>query len=96
MGASNLVMPTDHLYQGDIGTHGVHIELIADSDNATATVPLTEVDAEARIVMLPGLQNNVGEQYAAAPRSRSSPPCSTERGLSTKGPARATCETRTQ
>ena len=57
------VSPRDHLYQGDIGTHGVHIELIADSDNALSTVPLTEIDSEARIVVLPGLQPNVGEQY---------------------------------
>ena len=63
MGDPAHISPTDHLYQGDIGTHGVHVELIADSDNATTTVPLTEIDSEARIVMLPGLQPNVGEQY---------------------------------
>jgi len=63
MGDPASVVPRDHLYQGDIGTHGVHIELIADSDNATTTVPLTEIDSEARIVVLPGLQQNVGEQY---------------------------------
>jgi hypothetical protein len=55
--------PFDHLYQGDIGTHGVHIELIADSDNAAGTVPLTEIDSEARIVVLTGIQSNVGERY---------------------------------
>ena len=63
MGFPAGISPTDHLYQGDIGTHGVHVELIADSDNATSTVPLTEIDSEARIVVLPGLQSNVGEQY---------------------------------
>ena len=36
--------PRDHFYQGDIGTHGVHIEFIADSDNALTTLPLTEID----------------------------------------------------
>jgi hypothetical protein len=55
--------PADHYYQGDIGTHGVHIELIADSDNAAQTVPLTEISSETRIVVLPGQQGNVGERY---------------------------------
>jgi hypothetical protein len=63
MGDPSSVTPADHLYQGDIGTHGVHIEFIADSDNAASTLPLTEVDAVDRIVLLPGLQPNVGEQY---------------------------------
>jgi hypothetical protein len=63
MGDPAAVSPTDHLFQGDIGTHGVHIEFIADSDNAATTVPLTEIDSEARIVVLPGLQPNVGERY---------------------------------
>ena len=48
---------------GSIGTHGIHVELIADSDNANATVPLTEIDTESRIVVLPGKQPNVGEKY---------------------------------
>jgi hypothetical protein len=55
--------PADHFYQGDIGTHGIHIELIADSDNAATTVPLTEIASEERIVVLPGLQPNLGERY---------------------------------
>ena len=63
MGDPASISPRDHLYQGDIGTHGVHIQLIVDSDNALSTVPLTEIDSEARIVVLPGLQPNVGEQY---------------------------------
>ena len=63
MGDPASVVPRDHLYQGDIGTHGVHIQLIADSDNAAGTVPSTEIDSEARIVVLPGLQPNVGERY---------------------------------
>jgi len=63
MGDPSLVSPRDHFYQGDIGTHGLHIELIADSDNASTTAPLTEVDAEARIVVLTGLRDNVGERY---------------------------------
>jgi hypothetical protein len=63
MGDPMLVSPRDRLYQGDIGTHGIHIELIADSDNALTTVPLTEIASEGRIVVLPGQQPNVGERY---------------------------------
>jgi hypothetical protein len=55
--------PADHFYQGDIGTHGIHIEFIADSDNAAQTVPITEIASEERIVALPGLQPNIGEKY---------------------------------
>ena len=57
----------DHFYQGDIATHGVHIEFIADSDNALTTVPLDEVDAEQTVVLLPGERGNVGEQYGRGP-----------------------------
>jgi hypothetical protein len=63
MGDPDTVTPRDHLYQGSIGTHGVHIELIVDSDNALTTLPLTEIDSETRIVVLPGRLPNVGEQY---------------------------------
>ena len=66
MGDPLSVVPREHLYQGSIGTHGIHIELIADSDNATMPVPLTEIDSETRIVVLPGTGaelGNVGEQY---------------------------------
>jgi hypothetical protein len=55
--------PRDHFWQGDIGTHGLHLEFIADSDNAAQTVPLTEIDSDQRIVVLPGRHANVGEQY---------------------------------
>jgi hypothetical protein len=50
-------------FQGDIATHGMHLLLIAESDNARQTVPLTEIDAEQRLVFLPGNRGNVGEQY---------------------------------
>jgi hypothetical protein len=62
-GDPSLAQPADHFYQGDIATHGVHIELIADSDNAFTTVSLDEVDAEQTVVLLPGDKGNVGEQY---------------------------------
>jgi len=54
-------------YQGSIGTHGVHILLIADSDNAGTTVPVTEVDSDQRIVVLPPQDGNVGETYGRGP-----------------------------
>ena len=57
------LMPRDRFFQGAIGTHGVHIELIADSDNLLLTVPLTEISSDQRIVLLPGRQPNVGERY---------------------------------
>src|SRR4051794_40705781 len=50
-------------FQGDIGTHGMHLMLIAESDNARQTVPVTEIVAEQRLVFLPGDPGNVGEQY---------------------------------
>lgn len=52
--------------QGSIGTHGIHIELIADSDNAHTTLPLTEIDTEQRMVMLPPTLENVGETWGRA------------------------------
>ncbi len=53
----------DYFFQGDIATHGIHIQLIVDSDNAFTTLPTTEIVAEQRIVLLSGWQPNVGEQY---------------------------------
>ena len=60
---------TDRFYQGSIGTHGLHILLIADSDNARQTVPLTEIVAEQRMVMLPGERDGTaGERYGRGVR----------------------------
>jgi hypothetical protein len=53
-------------FQGDIGTHGLHVNLIADSDNAQQTVPVDEIDSEQLQVILPGRQQNVGEAYGRA------------------------------
>jgi hypothetical protein len=50
-------------WQGSIGTHGLHIQIIADSDNANTTVPLTEIASEQRMVVLDGDPGNVGETY---------------------------------
>jgi hypothetical protein len=55
---------SDRFYQGSIATHGLHILAIADSDNARQTVPVTELVAEQRMVMLPGARNGTaGEEY---------------------------------
>ena len=54
----------ERFYQGDIGTHGLHILLVAESDNARQTVPLTEIVGEQRLVMLDGERDaSVGETY---------------------------------
>jgi hypothetical protein len=57
-------------WNGDVATHGLHINLIADSDNAYQTVPIDEVDSEQRMVVLPpqvvapgGRVVNVGERF---------------------------------
>ena len=53
-------------YQGDIGTHGIHLAFIAESDNAQLTAPVDEIDAQQTQVVLPGNQGNVGEEYGHA------------------------------
>ncbi len=50
-------------FEGDVATHGLHLQFVVDSDNADATVPLDEIDTEQRQVVLHGNQGNVGEQY---------------------------------
>lgn len=60
-------------WNADIGTHGLHINIIADSDNAYQTEPIDEIDSEQRMVVLPpqvvdpsGTMTgtvNVGEQF---------------------------------
>ena len=72
--------------------------MIADSDNARQTVPLTEIVAEQRMVMLPGQRDgSVGEQYgrgfekplvATALPEPSIPPTSRRRHRSTTRPQR--------
>jgi hypothetical protein len=44
---------SDHYFQGDIGTHGVHLLFIAESDNARQTVPIDQIVSEQNMVMLP-------------------------------------------
>ena len=51
-------------WQGSIATHGIHILFLADSDNARQTVPVSEIVAETRMVMLPGVRTgDAGERY---------------------------------
>ncbi|MDQ1684056.1 MAG: hypothetical protein QOC82_793 [Frankiaceae bacterium] len=60
-------------WNADIATHGLHLNLIADSDNAYQTEPIDEVDSVQRMVVLPPEvvdptrsttgTVNVGEQY---------------------------------
>jgi hypothetical protein len=55
--------PSAKYYQGDVGTHGLHLMFQLESDNARQQVPIDEIVSEQRIVLLPGQQGNVGEQY---------------------------------
>ena len=65
---------TAALLPGHIGTHGLHLLFLADSDNARQTVPLTEIVSDWRLVMLPGSARAPrASSTAAASRSRSSP-----------------------
>jgi hypothetical protein len=55
---------SDNFYQGSIGTHGLHLLFLVDTDNARQTVPLTEIVSNWRMVMLPGQQGaKAGEEY---------------------------------
>jgi hypothetical protein len=51
---------SERFFQGSIGTHGLHLLFLADSDNARQTVPLNEIVSEWRMVMLPGDQTAGG------------------------------------
>ncbi|MHB1711239.1 MAG: hypothetical protein ACYCV7_07530 [Acidimicrobiales bacterium] len=53
-------------FQGSIGTDGVHIEFIADSDNAAQTLPVDEMDITQTLHILPGGVGNVGQAYAGS------------------------------
>ncbi|HEX8067585.1 MAG TPA: hypothetical protein VF520_13785 [Thermoleophilaceae bacterium] len=63
---------SDHLFQGSIGTHGMHLLFIADSDNARATMPVSEIVSQWRMVMLPGDQTT--EQKPCAEGDPGCPP----------------------
>src|SRR3954452_17330121 len=58
-------------WQGDIGTHGLHLLFTGESDNARLTTPVDEIVSDWDMVMLPpsksldpaGHVKNLGEQY---------------------------------
>jgi hypothetical protein len=54
---------SDRYYQGDIGTHGLHLLFQLESDNARQQVPVDEIVTDWNMVFLPGDAGNVGEQY---------------------------------
>jgi hypothetical protein len=55
---------SDHYYQGAIGTHGLHLPFLVDSDNGRQTVPVDEIVSIWHMVMLPGQRDaTAGEQY---------------------------------
>jgi hypothetical protein len=56
--------------QGDIATHGLHLLLTSDADNADATVPLDEIDSVDSQLILPPDEPNLG---AAANQSYATP-----------------------
>jgi hypothetical protein len=59
----------ERFFQGSIGTHGLHLLFLVDSDNARQQVPLNEIVFDWRMVMLPGDQTaggrgpEAGQQY---------------------------------
>ena len=57
---------TTEFWQGSIGTSGIHILAVAESDNLFTTLPVTEIGAEQRIVLLPPTLDNVGDRYGRA------------------------------
>ncbi len=57
----------ERYFQGDIASHGLHLLLVAESDNLQLTVPTTEIVAQQRMVLLPGDPGNVGDQYGFSP-----------------------------
>jgi hypothetical protein len=54
---------SDKYFQGDIGTHGLHLLFQLESDNARQTVPVDEIVSDQQMVFLPGDPGNVGEEY---------------------------------
>ena len=67
---------SDTYFQGDIGTQGVHLLFLGDTDNARQTVPIDQVVSQQDLVMLPGDQSQaagagqsggfVGQAYGQA------------------------------
>ncbi|HEV2370500.1 MAG TPA: hypothetical protein VGR90_11545, partial [Acidimicrobiales bacterium] len=51
-------------FEGDIATHGLHLLLTSDSDNADLTTAVDEIDSLDNQVVLPPDQTNVGAAYS--------------------------------
>jgi hypothetical protein len=57
----------ERFFQGSIGTHGVHLLFVGESDNARLTKPVNEIVNEWQMVMLPGQRDATdGERYGRA------------------------------
>lgn len=54
---------SERFFQGSIGTHGMHLLAVVESDNASTTVPATEITSTWRVTALPPQDGNVGEAY---------------------------------
>jgi hypothetical protein len=52
-------------FEGDVGTHGLHLLFTSDTDNADQSVALDEVDSVDHQVVLPPHQGDVGAAYSA-------------------------------
>ena len=75
---------SDHFYQGSIGTHGVHLLFLLESDNARQTIPVDEIVTENRMAMLPpppgggipgsSLGQSYGNDFQHPPQTHTEPP----------------------
>jgi hypothetical protein len=52
-------------FEGDVATHGLHLLLAPETDNASLTANVDEVDSIDHEMVLPPNQSNVGALYAA-------------------------------
>ena len=59
---------SDHFFQGSIGTHGLHLLFLVDSDNARLTIPTTEIVSNWQMVDAAGRPGQRGR--AVRPRVR--------------------------
>jgi hypothetical protein len=51
-------------FEGDIATHGLHLLVTGDSDNADLTTAVDEIDSVDHQVILPPNQGNIGLAYS--------------------------------
>lgn len=53
-------------FEGDVGTHGLHLLFTSDTDNADLTTAVDEADSVDHEVVLPPDEGNVGDAYSSA------------------------------